>query len=50
LTILDNVLTVSESAEDYEGLTLTQETSKKEWERGMRNLTAADFVDAFWQW
>jgi hypothetical protein len=47
LTILDNILTVSESAEDHEGLTLTQETSKKESERG---VTAADFVDAFWQW
>ncbi len=32
------------------GLTLTQEASQKDWDRGARNLTAADFAEAFQQW
>jgi histone-lysine N-methyltransferase SETMAR len=30
--------------------TLTQETLKKEWERAVRTLSAADFATAFRQW
>ena len=32
------------------GLTLTQQTFKKEWEGAVRSLTAADFAEAFRQW
>jgi hypothetical protein len=31
-------------------ITLTQETSKKEWEWDERNLEVEDFAEAFQQW
>jgi hypothetical protein len=32
------------------GLTLTQETFKKEWEGAVRSIAAADFAEAFRRW
>jgi hypothetical protein len=32
------------------GLTLTQNTFKKEWEGAIRSITAADFAEAFRRW
>jgi hypothetical protein len=32
------------------GLTLTQDTFKKEWEGAVRSTTVADFAEAFQRW
>jgi histone-lysine N-methyltransferase SETMAR len=32
------------------GLTLTQDSFKKEWEGAVRSITAAEFAEAFWRW
>jgi hypothetical protein len=52
LTTLDNTLTVSWNRAKRELIVfpLTQEGSKKEWHGDTRNLTAADFAEAFRQW
>jgi hypothetical protein len=50
---LDNVLTVVSQQRvkrEIVGLTLNQETSKKEQEGGVINLMAADFTEAFLRW
>jgi hypothetical protein len=49
LTILDNILTISESAsvkKELAGLILTKEISQKELQGGGRYFTAANFAEA----